>query len=179
MFLKKCADIFAPVICHLANLSFREGVFPDRFKKAQVTPLIKKAGLDPEIPANYRPISNLVTISKVLERLFLSRLKDHISQCSNFTQFQSAYRQYHSTETAMLKILNDVYTTADGQRSTCLVALDLSAAFDTLDHATIIDRSPPSHLWHRIIGHRLAHVIPYKQIAIREIWRRPVTTYTL
>ena len=138
--LKKCADIFAPVIFHLANLSFREGVFPGRFKKAQVTPLIKKAGLDPEIPANYRPISNLVTISKVLERLFLSRLKDHISQCSNFTQFQSAYRQYHSTETAMLKILNDVYTTADGQRSTCLVALDLSAAFDTLDHATITDR---------------------------------------
>ena len=138
--LKKCADIFAPVICRLVNLSFREGVFPDRFKKAQVTPLIKKAGLDPEIPANYRPISNLVTISKVLERLFLTRLKDHISQCSNFTQFQSAYRQYHSTETAMLKILNDVYTTADGQRSTCLVALDLSAAFDTLDHATIIDR---------------------------------------
>ena len=86
------------------------------------------------------PISNLVTISKVLERLFLSRLKDHISQCSNFTQFQSAYRHYHSTETAMLKILNDVYNTADGQRSTCLVALDLSAAFDTLDHATIIDR---------------------------------------
>ena len=140
MLLKKCADIFAPIICHLANLSFCEGVFPDRFKKAQVTPLIKKAGLDPEVPANYRPISNLVTISKVLERLFLSRLKDHISQCSNFTQFQSAYRQYHSTDTAMLKILNDVYTTADGQRSTCLVALDLSAAFDTLDHATIIDR---------------------------------------
>ena len=138
--LKQCTDIFAPIISHLANLSFREGVFPSRFKMAQVSPLLKKNGLNPEDPVNYRPISNLVTISKMLERLFLSRLKEHISKSTNFSKFQSAYRQFHSTETAMLKILNDVYITADGKKSTCLVALDLSAAFDTLDHTTLLDR---------------------------------------
>ena len=93
-----CADIFAPVICHLANLSFREGVFPDRFKKAQVTPLIKKAGLDPEIPANYRPISNLVTISKVLERLLLSRLqRSHLAMF----KFHSSFNRPTDSTTAL------------------------------------------------------------------------------
>ena len=64
----------------------------------------------------------------------------------------------------MLKILDDVYATVDGQCSTCLVTLDLSAAFDTLDHATIIDR-----LRHTLGIESSAHVIPHKQVAIREV----------
>ena len=65
--LKSCIDVFAPVIAHLANLSFKDGCFPMGFKMAQVLPLIKKPGLDQENYANYRPISNLSTISKVVE----------------------------------------------------------------------------------------------------------------
>ena len=104
--LKKCSDIFAPVICNLANLSFTSGHFPTMFKTAQVTPLIKKAGMDPDAPSSYRPIFNLNTVSKILEKLFASRLKSHIKLSTNNNLFQSAYKQSHSTETALMRILN-------------------------------------------------------------------------
>ena len=61
--LKSCCDLFALILAHLANLSFKQGVFPTAFKIAQVLPLLKKSGLDRSVPANYRPIANLNTIS--------------------------------------------------------------------------------------------------------------------
>jgi len=138
--LKTCKRVFAPLIARLANLSFQEGRFPNRFKQAQVTPLLKHEGDDVSNPANYRPISNLNTISKVIERLALARLRQHITQSPNFNTLQSAYRRHHSTETALLRILNDVYGKMDEGRSTLLVALDLSAAFDTVDHSVLLSR---------------------------------------
>ena len=84
--LKSCTDIFAPLIIRLAALSFRDGQFPSRFKIASVTPLLKKPGLDSEVPGNYRPISNLNNISKILERLFLRNIIDHVSSSPEFQQ---------------------------------------------------------------------------------------------
>ncbi len=138
--LKKCSAVFAPLIARLANLSFAEGCFPRRFKQAQVTPLLKKVGMDVDDPASYRPISNLNTISKIIERLALSRLRLQIIQSENFNDLQSAYRQHHSTETALLNILNDTYGHMDNGRSTLFVALDLSAAFDTVEHTVLLTR---------------------------------------
>ena len=97
--LKACPSVFSELIARLANLSFQEGCFPQSFKTAQVSPLIKKPSLDPGNFANYRPISNLNNISKILERLFMSRLQQHILPSPNFNPFQSAYRRNHSTET--------------------------------------------------------------------------------
>jgi hypothetical protein len=96
--------------------------------------------LDPDDPSSYRPISNLNTLSKILERFFLSRLLPHINSSQNFNHHQSAYRKYHSTETALLKILDDVYTGVGRRRSTLLVSLDLSSAFDTIDKHTLVTR---------------------------------------
>ena len=166
--LKSCSGIFAPIICNLANLSFMEGHFPDSFKMAQILPLLKKPGLDEESPASYRPISNLNTLSKILEKLFAARLKEHVRLSSNTNVFQSAYRQFHSTETALLRILNDFYTSIDGKKITILVSLDLSAAFDTLDHSTMLHRlehtfgvSGPALLW---ISTYLAHRTHYVRV---------------
>ena len=72
--LKLCPSVFSELIARLANLSFSEGTFPAKFKAAAVTPLLKKPSLDPDNPSSYRPISNLNNISKIIERLFLSRL---------------------------------------------------------------------------------------------------------
>jgi hypothetical protein len=102
--------------------------------------LLKKAGLDQENPANYRPISNLSTISKILEKLFLARIKPVISASENFCRFQSAYQERHSTETALLKIFNDVYQNVDKQLGTVLVTLDISAAFDCVVHDILLRR---------------------------------------
>ena len=138
--IKKCPDIFSRIICHLANLSFTEGVFPERYKSAQITPLLKKEGLDPSEPVNYRPISNLNTISKILERLFAARLIPHVGKSSSFNPLQSAYRKFHNTETALTKILSDAYSHIDNKKVVVLIALDLSAAFDTLEHGLLLDR---------------------------------------
>ena len=128
------------MICTLANLSFAEGCFPAIFKQAIVNPLIKKPGLDKSEPSNFRPISNLNNISKLLERLFLTHFQPYISNSPNFNPLQSAYRKFHSTETSLLNTLDQVYTAADSSQPTVLVSLDLSAAFDTIDHHILLSR---------------------------------------
>jgi len=102
----------------LAGLCFEEGVFPVRYKTACVTPLLKKKGLDSDNVANYRPISNLHTTAKIVERLFMTRVIDHVEHAPCFNRFQSAYRRGHSTETALLRTLNDVYCAADKKAKT-------------------------------------------------------------
>ena len=100
--LKECRKTFSIIIARLANISFSEGRFPSRFKAAQIAPLLKKEELDPKILSNYRPISNVNTVSKILERLFSAMLTPHVT--SACCQLQSAYRRHHSVETALLRI---------------------------------------------------------------------------
>ena len=138
--LKSCAGTFSILISHLANLSFNQATFPSKFKHALITPLLKKPGLSRSDLSNFRPISNLNTIGKILERLALKRLFPHISCSPSFSPLQSAYRKFHSTETALLKLTNDILNSIDHGKISILAALDMSAAFDTLDHATLLHR---------------------------------------
>ena len=112
---------------------------PASFETAQVLSLLKKGNLDPTIPSNYRPISNLSTISKIIERLVYSRITFHVSPSPNFNLFQSAYRKHHSTETTLLRITDSLRNICATGHATVFVSLDLSAAFDTLDHNILID----------------------------------------
>jgi hypothetical protein len=121
-------------------MSFNQGHFPTLFKSASVTPLLKKPGLVKSLPSNYRPISNLNNISKVLERLFLNRVQSSVVSSPNFNQFQSAYRPRHSTETSLLTTLDSIFLSSDVGCSTLLVSLDLSAAFDSIDHDILLGR---------------------------------------
>jgi len=84
--LRSSVDVFAPVIAHMTNLSFRECQFPAAFKTAQVLPLLKKPSLDKEQMSSYRPISNLTTVSKVIERLVLARLRPHLLASTSFAR---------------------------------------------------------------------------------------------
>ena len=116
------------------------GTFPSRFKTAQVLPLLKKPGLERLSAANYRPISDVSTVSKTVQRLVLARLRLHLTSSDNFSQFQSAYRKGHSTEIALLEVLDKVYTAADQKQATVMIGLDLSAAFDTVSHEALLQR---------------------------------------
>jgi hypothetical protein len=138
--LKSCCPLFSELIAHLANLSFSNGVFPSKFKHASVSPILKKPNLDPTLPINYRPISNLNNISKIIERLFLNRLHPHITSSPSFNPMQSAYRSHHSTETSLVHLLDSVYHATDEGLATLLLSLDLSAAFDTIDHPILLKR---------------------------------------
>ena len=91
--------------------------------------------------AKYRPITNLSTISKILEKLALRRLRLHVMSTGNFSEFQSAYRGGHSTKTALLKVINDVVMSTCDRSTTVLLSLDISAAFDTIDHSILLDRT--------------------------------------
>jgi len=136
----RCQFVFSEIIAHLANLSFSEGKFPDKFKQASVTPLLKGRSLDKSAPFNYRPISNLNFISKILQRLFLTCFQPQILDSPNFNNCQSAYRPGCSTESAVQLLLHRIYSTSDEGRLMLLVSLDLSAAFDMVEHATLLDR---------------------------------------
>ena len=138
--IKPCHSVFSPLIAHLANLSFRSGNSPTRFTAAQVTPLLNKPGLDKGDPSNYRPISNLNNISKILKRLFLNRIRSHFISSPNFNPYQSAYLSHHSTETALILTIDSIYNSADLGKSTLLVSLDLSATFDIIDHSILLNR---------------------------------------
>ena len=136
---KRFSHFFAPIIFKLTNLSFSQAILPASFKTAQVFSSLKKGNLDPTISSNYRPISNLSTISKIIERLVHSRITSHVSSSPNFNPFQSAYRKHHSTETTLLRITDSLRNICATGHATVLVSLDLSAAFDSLDHNILID----------------------------------------
>ena len=142
LLLKQCIDdLFVPITA-IINLSMREGVVPPHFKQALVTALIKKKTLCRNEFKNDRPISNLSVLSKILEKIVAKRLNAHIEEhlLSNHVGLQSAYKRFHSTETALLKIHNDVICNMDNGKVTALTLLYLSAAFDTIDHSTLLER---------------------------------------
>jgi len=138
--LFECIDSVLPAITHVFNHSLESGIFPDSFKKALVKPLLKKPSLDPKDLKNYRPVSNLSFLSKVLEKIVLAQLFEHLSKHSLLPVMQSAYRPHHSTETALLKMVNDTLLALDQNHVTVLTLLDLSCAFDTIDHSILIRR---------------------------------------
>ena len=134
--VKECIDILLPSITRLVNCSLSEGVVPDEFKKAIVTPLIKKSSLPPNDLKNYRPVSGLGFILKLVERV---ELNDHVSVNGLENVRQSAYKLGHSTESVLLSIKNDVHLAFAKGEATAIVLLDQSAAFDTIDHDTLLD----------------------------------------
>ena len=137
--VKECIDILLPSITRLVNCSLSEGVVPDEFKKAIVTPLIKKSSLPPNDLKNYRPVLGLGFISKLVECVVASQLNDHVSVNGLENVRQSAYNLCHSTDSALLSIKNDVHLAFAKSEATAIVLLDQSAAFDTIDHDTLLD----------------------------------------
>ena len=129
-----------PVFTKIVNVSLSTGVVPNDLKQALVTPLLKKPGLDIEILNNYRPISNLPFLSKLLERVVLKQLCSHMEQNDLLDVYQSAYKKNHSTETALLHVMNKLLLSSDQKQISILTLLDLSAAFDTIDHSILLNR---------------------------------------
>ena len=135
----ECISVLLTPITNIVNYSLQEGSFPSCFKTAHVTPLLKKAGLDKNILKNYRPVSNLSYISKLIEKAVAKQINEHIAHEGTSNENQSAYRAFHSSETALLKMQNDIATSMDKGAAVGLVLLDLSAAFDTIDHSILFN----------------------------------------
>ncbi len=138
--VKDCITDLLPLMTSIINTSITSGVYPSSYKNALVRPLIKKMGIDKNLHKNYRPVSNLHFVSKVIEKCVSMQLETHLVTNNLLDSFQSGYRAYHSTETAISRVTNDILTNKDSNKATILVAIDLSAAFDLVDHDILLER---------------------------------------
>ena len=136
--VKENMDILTPVLCKIINTSFNSGVFVSEWKQAIVKPLLKKPSLE-HIKKNYRPVSNLSFLSKLVEKASLVSFVEHLEGNELLPEYQSAYRATYSTETLLLKVYNDILWNMEHQQLTPLVAIDLSAAFDTVNHNLLLE----------------------------------------
>ena len=132
------ARIIAQPISHIFNLSIQSNVIPDVWKTAHVLPLLK--GGDPTLLNNYRPISKLSILAKVLERLVNDQVKDYLSLNNILSPFQSGFRKQHSTATAAIKVINDIVEAMDAKKYCAALFIDLSKAFDTVDQSISCQR---------------------------------------
>ena len=123
--VKDCTDNLLPAISKMVNSPLADGYFPDTWKETLVKPKLKKPNMD-LIKKNYRPVSNLVFLSKVTEIIAAKQVCSHLSINNLFPEFQSAYRNFHSTETALLRTRNDILINMNKQHVTLLVFLDLN-----------------------------------------------------
>ena len=138
--LKQCIPVLLPVMTPIVNQSLCSAVVPNCFKLALLNPKLKKPLLEVEEFANFRPISNTMFVSKLTEKVVASQLIDYVSSNGLDEIFRSAYKQFHSTETALVKVFNDIVIDIDRGRTVILLLLDLSAAFDTVDHLILLNR---------------------------------------
>ena len=136
--LKDNLDEILPHFCELVNLSLSTGNI-EGAKLAHIIPVIKGESLDDSNLKNYRPISNISFVGKLIERVVLKQLNKHLDSYNLDIPFQSAYKKCHSTETLLVRIVNDLLIATDENKATIVMLLDLSAAFDTIDHDKLLN----------------------------------------
>ena len=136
--LKENSDILASPIKHIINLSFQEGCFPQLLKLADICPIFKKNNKNK--CENYRPISLLSNLSKLFERAMHSRLYDFLENSAILYDLQFGFRKKHSTDHALIDIIENIKEKLDKQVYSCGVFIDLEKAFDTVNHNILIQK---------------------------------------
>ena len=137
--LKQCTDEMIPTLQQIINKSLVNSQVPNELKHAIILPRVKKVGQSLE-PTNYRPVSNLPYLSKLLEQSAIDQLDSHFKSNGLYEKYQSAYKPRHSTETALIHITNSLLQSMDKNHVIFLALLDLSAAFDVVDHELMLQR---------------------------------------
>ena len=137
-FIKALLPVLLPAIHSIINQSLDQSYMPCALREAIVKPLIKKPSLDIENFKNYRPVSNLPYLGKLIESVVIDQIEDHLTKNKLHEPLQSAYTRNHSTETAVVRVTNDILRALDRGQCVYLVLLDLSAAFDTIDHKVFL-----------------------------------------
>ena len=140
LLLKNNLNFFIPIWTDIVNLSLGQGSM-ECLKNAILIPLIKELDelIDSDILKNYRPVSNLSFLSKLVERVVAVRLENHIAINKLHSNKQYGYKKGHSSEMLLVKVVNDLFIACDKNTHTVLMLLDLSAAFDTVDQRKLLE----------------------------------------
>ena len=138
--LIECLDCILPTLTDLFSSSLASEIFPQFLQISYCHTYSQKKCLDHNDLNNYRPISNLCFIAKLLEKLVLSQVSSYLNSHNHYNTCQSAYRPGHSTETALLKVVNDLFLSLSKGNISVLALLDFSSAFDTIDHPILVHR---------------------------------------
>lgn len=128
---KGCSSLLLLTITKIVNLSLSIGVMPNGMKVAELLPLLKKPDAD------YKLFPNLKMVLKMVEKAAALQMTNHVMTNHLDEMFQSANKAYHSTATALIKVQNNILCAIDN-KSVLLLLLDLSAAFDTVDHSVLL-----------------------------------------
>ena len=136
--LKDNAIFFAPLLTRLYNQAIEDGEYPDALKITKVIEIYKAK--DKTLPVNYRPISLLPIIAKVLDKLINNQLMDHLLEHDILSPTQYAFRPHSSTSMALQTILNNIITHVKQRHPTLAIYVDLSKAYDTISHTKLIDK---------------------------------------
>ena len=134
--IKTLLNRILPVLQHIINKSFENGIFPSRWKRATVIPIPKMPV--PLCPSDFRPISILTAFSKIIEKLMNIQMVEYLTKHKLLDPMQSAYLKNHGTHTALLKLTEDILDAIDDSEITLLVFLDFSKAFDTVNHELLL-----------------------------------------
>ena len=138
--MRIATPVIAPVVARLINFSFSSGSFPSRWKTAKVSPLYKNG--DSRDVQNFRPISVLSVLSKVIERYVHDSLYSNLTENNLICPRQSGFRKNHSTDTVLIQIIDELlFTDLDKNRVSGMVLVDYCKAFDMVDHGLLLDIS--------------------------------------
>ena len=137
-FLNICAPYISEPLANIFNSSIINGVYPDLLKIARVTPIYKKGAKSD--PSNYRPISVLSQVNKVFEKILHNRLYKYLSKFNILYEYQFGFREGHSTTQALVEITDKIKCAIDNKKLTCGIFIDLTKAFDTVDHNILLKK---------------------------------------
>ena len=137
-FLKLTSAYIAPIICDIFNSMIKTGIYPDELKIAKVIPIYKNG--DASKCSNYRPISILSLLNNIFEKLLYKRLYDYLENFEILYQFQYGFRKGHSTVHALVELVDKIRNSVDKGEMTCGIFVDLSKAFDTVNHKILLSK---------------------------------------
>lgn len=137
-FLKLSKYILSPILANIINLTIECGTYPSKLKKAKIVPIFKSG--DQSDPDNYRPISLLSVFNRIFEKIVYTRLISFIDKQNILFPAQYGFRKHHSTQLAIIDIVDKIHKNMDNKEYTCGVFIDLKKAFDTVDHSILLSK---------------------------------------
>ena len=137
-FLRDGAEVLALPLGNIINLSIKLSTFPEECKIAKLKPIFKKG--ERIHPKNYRPISVLPLVSKIIEKSIHFQIEDYLNKKKLIYMYQSGFRTNHSTDLCLAQLIDFVATGMDKQMHTGMILVDLQKAFDTLDHGVLLEK---------------------------------------